>query len=396
MSRRPEGGVYRRGHNSFQLKTEGPPRADGKRNTVRKTVRAASEAEALKLLREWQVEIDTGRLVERSSTTLVGAVSKTIADTQHGNFEERCRTIVRIYVEPYFKTKRLQDIQPVDITEWQEWLRQQRTKQDRPLAAKTLRQISKVVRQTLVRAVKDRKLPWNPAADIPLPRDERKEMALPSPAELNDLPAKLAAHPWPMFRRLAPLAYCALRIGARRGELLALRWSDFDLDTGTCRIMRSFVEEKRVNEERKLTIVPCKTEKSRRIIGIGPELIAYLRRYRIEQAARLLAQGRRPTADDLVFDDGAGNPLWPKNVSSDWVKAKRMLGFDLNLHGLRHAHASLAIKTKQFDPLQLSRRHGHANTRVTFDIYGHLFNTDDREEAGAIETLLLRGAKRPT
>jgi integrase len=385
MSRR-EGSVIQRGATSWQLKFD-VPTADGTRKTIRETVRAATKAEAQKLLNARLAERDTGMLVQPTGTTLVAAVAETIAAAQYvAKFDERCRTILRRYVEPYFGAIRLQQITPADISLWQDWLRQQTTR-GAPLAAATQRQIAKLVRQALTRAVNNQLLARNPAAGTPLPKDERREMVILTPAKLDELVPALAAHPWPMFQRLAPLAYCAAYTGARLAELLAMRWSDLDLAAGSWRVTRSFEQI-----GRELRIRPCKNASSRRVIGLGADLVAYLQHYRIEQAARLLAQGRRIGADDLVFDNGAGNPLLPNNVSSDWIKAMKRLDFQprIRFHHLRHTHASLGIEARM-NPLKLSRRLGHANTNITFGIYGHLFDNDDRDDAAAIEAILRRG-----
>src|SRR5262249_56642383 len=110
---------------------------------------------------------------------------------------------------------------------------------------------------------------------------------------------------------LYPIVCLALATGMRRGELLALDWSDIDLDRGVVRIERS-VEETRAG----LRIKPPKTKRGRRNIGIASDAVAMLREHRkpqIELTLRL-AHGGQPT---LVFSTPEGHLLSPDNLTRD-------------------------------------------------------------------------------
>src|SRR5262249_6436972 len=134
----------------------------------------------------------------------------------------------------------------------------------RPIGPATLHQVDKVLRLGLKRAAKLELIPRNPAAGVDRPKVPRKEMTILTPAQLDDLIARLAQDPREHVRRLGALAVVAAHTGARLGELAAARWSDFDLAAGSWRVQRSFREQGKT-----LIAVPCKTERSRRVIALG-------------------------------------------------------------------------------------------------------------------------------
>ena len=168
----------------------------------------------------------------------------------------------------------------------------------------------------------------------------------------------------------------------RRGELLALQWSDIDLNSGTVRVERS-VEE----TDAGLRIKPPKTKRGRRAITLSADAIAMLREHRIQQMQlRLqLGQGGKST---LVFSDINGNMLYPDALSRQWANVIRAKKLPLvSFHSLRHTSASMMIAAG-VDILTVSRRLGHAKAATTLDVYSHLLPGSDAAAAKALEGML--------
>ena len=401
------GTITQRGENSFQLKFD-IPNPGGARRTIRETVYAKSLSEAQKTLTARLAERDNGSWVEPSKTTLVEFITETIARGEYTpKIRGRYNEILRLHISPYFgpvdvaaidpaqlqwrlakiapdlKAVRLQDLTPRQIDNWQGALASH-SYRGRPIGPATRHQIDKVLRIALKRAVNLGLLRHNPATGVKRPTVPRKEMAILTPAQLHDLVARLLADPRLEAHRLAGLAVVAAYSGARLGELVGLRWSDLDPSAGIWTLQRSIREHKK-----ELTIVPCKTDRSRRVILLGPIATTFLECYKREQALRLLAAGHRVGPDDAVFDDGAGGIWPPHQVSNRWWKMLRQIGFapPLSVHKLRHLHASLAIGAG-VDILTISRRLGHANVNITLDVYGHLLDGADGRAAAAVETAL--------
>ena len=172
--------------------------------------------------------------------------------------------------------------------------------------------------------------------------------------------------------------------GRNRGELLALRWKDVDLDGGKLRIEQS-LEQTRAG----LRFKSPKTKHGRRVITIPATVVAELRsHWKASQEQRLaLGLGRSPY--DLVFTMWDGKPRKPNALTNDWRRASKIIGRRISLHALRHTHASSLIAAG-VDILTISRRLGHANPKITLSVYGHLYGNTDDLAADAVEKMFAR------
>ena len=227
-------------------------------------------------------------------------------------------------------------------------------------------------------------LPRNVAAVIRPPKVESEEVEILTAEQLSDVLGGLADH------ALYPIVALALATGMRRGELLALRWDDLNLDEATVSVERSLEETKAG-----LRFKTPKTKHGRRVISLPLSSVDILRAHRRRQLELRIAlgQGRQEPAA-LVFSNLEGAPLSPDNLSREWrrVAAARELP-RVKFHALRHTHAS-ALIASGLDVLTISRRLGHASPVVTLAIYGHLFRDTDREAASAIEVALRTSVER--
>jgi len=163
-------------------------------------------------------------------------------------------------------------------------------------------------------------------------------------------------HPWTAAQVSAFLAWsrqhselhAAWRVlamtGMRRGELLALRWRDTDLDAGTITIRRSAGVVKTRGEREQITEGPTKTSKPR-VIDVDPGTIAVLKSWKAGRGSAALALAK-PGA--LVLGNHEGRIRHPETFSKTFTKTaarcRRDLGEDavpaIRLHDLRHTHAT--------------------------------------------------------
>ncbi|HEV2485433.1 MAG TPA: site-specific integrase, partial [Terracidiphilus sp.] len=156
-------------------------------------------------------------------------------------------------------------------------------------------------------------------------------------------------------------------LGARRGEVLALRWSD--LKDGRFEITRSLTQT--------AGTVSFKTTKSgepRRVsLPPGPEFSAKLDAHRKRQDQYRQRYGADYRTDlDLIFANQDGTPLKPDSISASVSLLCRRLGLPkgASLHTLRHTHASHLL-ADGVDLATVSERLGHSSVRVTAEIYSH-------------------------
>ena len=239
-------------------------------------------------------------------------------------------------------------------------------KNGRPLSARTVGHAHHVLHTALERAVGTELLARNVAHAISPPK-----VALTEIAALKGY-------------KLEAIAVLALSTGARRGEILALRWGDVDLTAGTIRIARSLEQT-----TGSLKFKQPKTARGTRTISLPAAAVEALQVHRKRQLEQRMALGQgKLVAETLVFSTIDGEPMSPNGLSRDWGNFVRAQGLPLvSFHGLRHSHVS-ALIASGVDPLTISRRIGHANVSTTTNVYGHLFKQTDTTAATAIEAVL--------
>jgi integrase len=125
----------------------------------------------------------------------------------------------------------------------------------------------------------------------------------------------------------------ALATGMRRGELLALRWCDVDLNTGKVRVERALEQTKTG-----LRFKEPKTKHGRRSIKVPASVIDQLRAHWKQQQEQRLKLGQgRAVEDDLVFVNADGTIRNPNTTTQEWIRF--LAEFDLpavSLHALRY------------------------------------------------------------
>jgi integrase len=184
-------------------------------------------------------------------------------------------------------------------------------------------------------------------------------------------------------KSLFPIVATALGTGMRRGELLALRWKDVDLDGAKLRVEQSLEQTKRGG----LVFKAPKTRHGRRTITLPASIVAELRAHLKATLERRMVLGQGKVDDDaLVFATWDGNTRSPNAMTKEWRRAIHTAKLKATFHSLRHTHASSLIAAG-IDVLSISRRLGHGSPAITLGVYGHLFKPDDRA-AAAIDDLL--------
>jgi integrase len=172
--------------------------------------------------------------------------------------------------------------------------------------------------------------------------------------------------------RFHPFLVLVATTGLRRGEALALRWSDVDLKARTVKVERSLT---RAGGE--LTFGEPKTSRGRRVVSITPGVVRILRDHRRQQSADRLALGAAWTDLDLVFASEAGTPLEPRNVSRWYSKLAKSKGVeDRGMHALRHTVATMMLDA-DIPVRTVADQLGHADVAMTLNVYagnidGHL------------------------
>jgi integrase len=299
---------------------------------------------------------------------------------------ERYRELAEFQIIPHLGNTMLQRLKPKQVKDWHSILLKSGSKKGGKLSARTVGHAHRVLRHSLRMAVATEVLARNVASAISPPKIKEQEIEILTDDQIATVRDRLAGHP------LYEIAVLDLATGLRRGELLALRLSDVDLDNATVRVERSLEETKAG-----LRFKEPKTEHSKRTISLPPNAIGVLREYRRKLLERRLALGQgRPDDNALLFGELDGAPRRPDQLSWLWRSACKSLKLPrVSFHALRHTHAS-ALIAAGLDIVVISRRLGHGSPNVTLGTYGHLFKRDDKAAASAIEAAMTRTRSEPS
>jgi len=268
------------------------------------------------------------------------------------------------------------------------------------LGGNARRKVVTLVRWAAQQAVTAGMIQSNPFRRTKLPKMDRIPPILPSDQELQ----RFEDPAYEIDPRARLLLILARDTGARRGELLGLRWGDVDLEPKEARHAKDKKEHGpqitigAALEHMRGQKPALKTPKStagRRTIALPQSAVVALRH--AKSAANLQHRTLRLAEYPVFSGDDGGMTWWhPEAASQIALRVLTQLGIRtasraIGLHTLRHAHAT-ALLREGVSPHIVSRRLGHADIRVTLDLYAHAVPADDAAAAAVYDRLLARPA----
>jgi integrase len=381
------GHIRRRGEHSWELKfDDGRDPATSKR-IIRYASVKGTRKDAQRKLVELLKARDDGAYVEPSKLTVAEHVRARVQQWEKAGdispkTAERYRELAEHQIVPHLGAKQLQKLKPADLEAWHSTLKSiGRKGGEGGVSAKTISHAHQVLQKALADAFKNDLIAKNVAVSQQPPRGEGREVVI-----LTDEQVKALLPALEERAMYAPVV-TALFTGLRRGELLALRWSNVDLDAKVARVREALEETQSA-----IRVKEPKTRKGLRDVTLPDLVVNVLRRHRQQQLEQRLALGLgKLIGDALVFprSDGVTHKS-PKDFSTAWsIVAKRIGLGAVTFHALRHTHASQLIDAG-VDIVTISRRLGHASPNVTLGIYAHLFRKSDDKAAQAINAALAK------
>lgn len=355
-----KGYIRSRGERSWQIifdVTRDPE--TGKRCQHRETVKG-TKREAETRLRELLHSLETGVYVKPSKVTLAEFLERWLSDYAKPNLSprgfERYAGIVRQHLIPDMGGLALIQLKPEHIQQ------HYTAKLNSGLSARTVRYHHAVLHKALQTAVKWGLVGRNVADGVDVPRAQYNEMQTWDEDDIQRFLSAAAGKPY------YELFYLAIFTGMRRGELLALRWSDIDFVFGQVSVNRALHQLKNGS----FVFTQPKSEKSRRTIALPPSASLMLKKHQENQRLDRALLGKPLTDNDLVFSQYDGKPLRPNTVTRAWTLLAARAGVKvIRLHDARHTHASLLLK-QGVHPKIVQERLGHSSISMTLDTYSHV------------------------
>lgn len=245
------------------------------------------------------------------------------------------------------------------------------------LSPTTVRQVHAIIHRALKHATQWGILDRNVASLAQAPRRATPRPMTWSP---DQVAAALAAGD---RTDLAALWRIALLCGLRRGELLALRWEDVDLDRATLAVRRTLSR----GAGNAWQLGEPKSAKSRRSVALPPSCVAAVRAHQDRQGFQRQRLGDGWIETGFLFTSRSGGPLHVNTLDAAFRRLIADAGVPrIPLHALRHTSATLLL-IAGVSPKVVSERLGHASVGFTLDVYSHVTTGLQADAAARIDAL---------
>lgn len=362
------GSVYKRG-DIWYIRYDLPPGADGKRRQAKRSCPGKSKTEAELQLSKIIVDISKGSTMNPENLTMteylatwLERLTPDISPTTAVAYESN----LRLHIAPALGRCKLGALKPIHIQTFYDHLE---------LSPKSIKNIHGILHCALDEALRLDLISSNPADRVKVPKVIRPRIKT---AANQDIPKLLRAIDQSKYR--IPILI-AMATGARRGEVLALKWSDFDEDRGLLDIRRAVV---------KVTgrlIYKSTKSGNDRIVGLPPTMIMELLKHKEHQEQWKAQLGNAYQDGAWICADADGRAQTPGGLAAAYVRLRRAVGVEVTLHGLRHTLISESL-TAGVPSEIVSKRAGHSTIAITHDIYGHVLPQHQQAAIDVAEKLI--------
>lgn len=239
-------------------------------------------------------------------------------------------------------------------------------------SSKTMKETVGVLRRGFAKAVKDKKIPESPVKDIEIPNKQKKPRKVLSIQELHDLFEALKNSRWIWAMRLL------LVTGMRRGELLALKASDIEVENH-----RIVIDESNSSTGKLGDTKSAETH----YVPLSKRAMEYLRQQGIMLKDELnpILHNERLKKTGLLFPSEKGTMLRGDSFTTMVARYAVKAGIHVSPHMMRHTFVFMNRKTLTLKDLQYIL--GHDESTTTLDIYGDMLDDSSDETANAIDNV---------
>lgn len=252
------------------------------------------------------------------------------------------------------------------------------------LSASTIHRIHSFISVVLTQAEKEMLIPYNPASRATPPRREYHKPNYFQPEQIAQILEAVEKEPI-MWRTMIELMILS---GARKGEILALKWRNVDFENKQIKIdsSLSYLPEYGIYEGATKT-------RNIRFIPLPDPMIDQLKKYRIWQTKRRLMLGDMWVNTDYVFTQKFGGAMSTGAINSYLNKFTEKNGLPhINPHSFRHTTASILI-ANNVDIVTVAHILGHTTTATTMEVYAHAIEENTRKAAECVSDVILKARK---
>jgi integrase len=335
--------------------------------------RTKEEAKADRILREYEAK--EGKYVSKSKETLsdlLNAWFKNRQDLREGKFAtlNNYRQMLDFYILPKLGAIPIQEITSDQLEGFFGELVKSGGKKNRPLSHSTYRACVNVLSMGLNYAVSKKKLAFNPIVNVKRLKGRTKPIIAYSMQEIKLLLNNLSTY------RLYAFFFLACHTGARRGELVALRWSDLNFNNQTLSINKTRGKSNGIDYEEDTT----KNENGMRSIELSSDTVEILRAHKERQNLEQMVFGNAWQDTGYIFTKEDGSPIDPTRPYFIFKRALQELNLrNEPLHVLRHTHITELLRSG-ISPHIVAFRVGDTVPTI-LETYASVIALDDRLSA---------------
>lgn len=269
-------------------------------------------------------------------------------------------SIIRNHLDPAFGKLRLSKLTPLQVQRFAGGM----------VSPQLGVQVRAVLRSALNDAIRWGMVSRNVAAIAEAPRVIRDEPVVLTAEQVTHLLRSTEGQPY------HALFAVAAQTGMREGELLGLKWTDIDLESGQLTVSRTLTKQDGIP-----VLSEPKTKRSHRTIPLSSSTVATLRAHKARQATERLSMGAGGSKDLMVFYGPQGRQCTAAMVIHAFHRATDAAGLPrCRFHSLRHAAASIMV-AQGVHPRVVMQMLGHSTVALTMDRYSHVVESLTRDAA---------------
>jgi len=289
------------------------------------------------------------------------------------------KQLIRLHIVPEFPNRLLVDLTAEHVQNWINRLI------DKGLSGRTVQYCRAILRMTLKQAWAFGHVDRNVAAVAHISKSVASNIP-----EAWSLQESKEFIKYIKDERYFPLILTSLYTGCRKGELLALKWENVDLENKKIYIRQTIRWDR---EAGKWEFTSPKSKESNRVVNITDDVVEALKLQREKQGFEKawvgnLWEGDKGETAGLVFATKTGLPISQENLTHRFNNLVEQSGIRrIRYHDIRHSNAPL-LRAAGVTEYELSKWLGHSQISVTTKYYGHLYKETLEDAATKLQKLM--------